>query len=77
MNPKRIQKEVSREMQRLKETTRTSTFAQDYMKEELEKKKLIKKSLSAAEKRERKERQFALKQQKKKEKQRGHYTETT
>src|SRR5271168_2836499 len=30
MNPKRVQKEIRREMERIKETTRPSTFAQDY-----------------------------------------------
>lgn len=72
MNPKRVQKEVRREMERLKETAKPSTFAQDYMREELEKKKLQKKSQSSAEKQARKEEQFALKQEKKKEKHRGH-----
>ncbi|MBS0622844.1 MAG: YjdF family protein [Verrucomicrobia bacterium] len=72
MNPKRVQKEVRREMEKLKETTRPSTFAQDYMREELEKKKLEKKRQSSAEKQTRKEAQFALKQQKKKDKQKGH-----
>lgn len=72
MNPKRVQKEVRREMERLKETAKPSTFAQDYMREELEKKKVQKKHQSSAEKQARKEEQFALRQQKKKEKQRGH-----
>ena len=72
MNPKRIQKEVRREMERMKETTRPSTFAQDYMREELEKKKLEKKRQSRAEKQARKDEQFSLKQQKRKEKQKGH-----
>ena len=72
MNPKRVQKEVRREMERIKETKRPSTFAQDYMREELEKKKLEKNRQSSAEKQARKDAQFALKQQKKEEKQRGH-----
>jgi hypothetical protein len=72
MNPQRVQREVRREMQRLKETIKPSTFAQDYMREELEKKKLHKKQKSSAEKQSYKDRQFALKQQKKKEKHRGH-----
>jgi hypothetical protein len=71
MNPKRVQREVRREMERMKETTKLSTMAQDYMREELEKKKIEKKSVSSAEKQARREEQFALKQQKKKEKQRG------
>lgn len=72
MNPKRVQREVRHEMQRLKETTKPSTFAQDYMREELEKKKQLKKKVNSAEKQARKEQQYALKQQKKKEKHRGH-----
>jgi hypothetical protein len=72
MNPKRVQREVRREMQRVKETEKPSTFAQDYMREELEKKKLQKKKESSAEKQARKDEQFSLKQQKRKEKHRGH-----
>jgi DUF2992 family protein len=71
MNLKRVQREVRREMAKLKETMMPSTFAQDYMKEELEKKKKEKKQRSSAEKQDRKEEQFAIKQQKKKEKHRG------
>jgi hypothetical protein len=72
MNPKRVQREVRREMERIKESTKPSTLAQDYMREELEKKKLIKKSLNSAEKQARKDEQFSLKQEKRKEKHRGH-----
>ena len=72
MNPKRVQREVRREMERLKEIGKPSTFSQDYMREELEKKKLEKKHLSSAEKEARKQEQFALRQEKKKEKHRGH-----
>ena len=72
MNPKRVQKEVRREMERMKETTKPSTLAQDYMREEIEKKKKEKKRLSSSEKQARKDKQFSLKQEKRKEKQRGH-----
>jgi hypothetical protein len=72
MNPKRVQREVRREMEKIKETTRPSTKAEDYMREELEKKKKEKKAVSAKEKQARKDAQFAQKQEKKKEKQRGH-----
>ena len=72
INTKRAQREIRREMERIKETTKPSTFAQDYMKEELEKKKLQKKQRSSAEKQARKDEQFALRQRKKKEKQKGH-----
>lgn len=72
MNPKRVQREVRREMARIKETTKPSTLAQDYMREELEKKKKEKRSISSVEKQIRKDEQFSLKQEKRKEKHRGH-----
>jgi hypothetical protein len=72
MNPKRVQREIRREMDKIKETMMPSTLAQDYMREELEKKKKEKKHKSSAEKQARKDEQFALKQEKKKEKHRGH-----
>ena len=72
MNPKRAQREVRWEMERIKETSRPSTFAQDYMREELEKKKLEKKKYSSTQKQARKEEQFTLKQEKRKQKHRGH-----
>lgn len=74
MNPKRVQREVRREMARMKETLQPSTLAQDYMREEIEKKKKEKekKSVSSAEKQARKDEQFFLKQEKRKEKHRGH-----
>lgn len=72
MNPKRVQREIRREMEKIKETARPSTFAQDYMREELEKKKKEKKQRSSAEKQARKDEQFEIKQQKKKSKHRGH-----
>jgi hypothetical protein len=72
MNPKRVQREVRREMEKIKETSKPSTLAQDYMREEIEKKKKEKKSVSSAEKQARKDEQFFLKQEKRKEKHRGH-----
>lgn len=72
MNPKRVQREVRREMAKMKEDTKPSTLAQDYMREEIEKKKKESKSLSSAQKQARKDEQFALKQEKRKEKHRGH-----
>ncbi len=72
MNPKRVQREIRREMQRVKETSKPSTLAQDYMREEMEKMKKEKKSISSAEKLARKERLFDMKQEKKKQKHRGH-----
>nr|WP_166154282.1 MULTISPECIES: DUF2992 family protein [unclassified Neochlamydia] len=64
MNPKRVQREVRREMARMKETTQPSTLAQDYRRGGLEKKR--KKIISSAEKQDRKDDQFALKQKKRK-----------
>lgn len=72
MNPKRVQREVRREMEKFKESSRPSTIAQDYMREELEKNKKVKKAVSSAEKKAHTEEQFAIKQAKKKEKHRGH-----
>lgn len=72
MNPKRVQREVRREMEKMKESSQPSTFAQDYMREELEKKKKEKKSLTSAQKQARKDEQFEIKQLKRKEKQKGH-----
>jgi hypothetical protein len=72
MNPKRVQREVRREVEKMKETAKPSTLAQDYMREEIEKKKKEKKSISSAEKLARQEKQFSLKQEKRKEKHRGH-----
>jgi len=71
MNPQRVQREVRREMARMKEAMAPSTFAQDYMREEIEKNKKEKKLKRSAERQARKEEQFLLKQQKKKKKQRG------
>lgn len=61
MNPKRVQREVRREMERMKETTKPSTLAQDYMREEIEKRKKEKKSISSAEKQAYKDQQFSIK----------------
>ena len=72
MNPKRAQREARREMEKIKETTKPSTLAQDYLREELEKHKKEKKQETSAEKQALKDEQFASKQQKKKEKHRGH-----
>ncbi len=72
MNPKRVQREVRKEMEKIKETEQPSTLAQDYIREEIEKKKKERKSVSSAEKQARKDEQFSLKQEKKKEKHRGH-----
>lgn len=72
MNPKRLQREARREMEKIKENRRPSTHAQDYMREELEKNKIERNRLSKEEKEAKKEKQFQLKQIKRKEKHRGH-----
>lgn len=72
MNPKRVQREVRREMEKMKETAKPSTLAQDYMREEIEKRKKERNTISSTENQARKDEQFAIKQQKRKEKQRGH-----
>ena len=72
MNPKRLQREVRREMEKIKENSQPSTHAQNYMREELEKHKMERKTLSKQKKEERKEKQFSLKQDKRKQKHRGH-----
>jgi len=71
MNPKRLKRQVKKEMERIKETMRPSTLAQDAMREDLETKKKEKKSRSSAQKQAAKERQFTSKQLKKKEKKKG------
>ncbi len=70
-NPKRVQREVRREMEKIKETTQPSTLAQDYMREELEKKKKERKKTNSAQKQARLDEQFAIRQKKKKQKKRG------
>jgi hypothetical protein len=71
MNPKRVQREIRHEMAKLKETMMPSTLAQDYMREEIEKNKKVKRQKRSAEKQARKEEQFFLKQEKKKQKHKG------
>ena len=69
---KRMQRQIKKEMEKLKESSKPSTHAQDVMREELELKKKERKKRSRTEKDEHKEKQFSLKQQKRKEKKRGH-----
>lgn len=72
MNPKRLAREVRKEMKKMKETAEPSTLAQNYMREKIERNKKVKKAKSSAEKQARKDEQFVLKQEKRKEKHRGH-----
>lgn len=71
-NPKRAQREARKEMEKLKNSSRPCTFAQSYMKEELEKYKKEKKKITREEKEAREQEQFLIRQAKKKEKHRGH-----
>lgn len=72
MNPKRVQREIRKEMEKLKKESRPSTLAQDAMRMELEKNKKEKQKVSKKEREAKKERLFLLKQEKRKEKKRGH-----
>jgi predicted RND superfamily exporter protein len=71
-NPKRVKREVIKEMEKAKKSLKSSSHAQDVLREELEKNKKIKKSVSKAEKEMQEKRKFDLKQEKKKKKQKGH-----
>ena len=72
MNPKRLQKKVRQEMEKFKKSAKPSTLAQDYMREELEQYKKEKQAKNRAKTKEEKEQQFLLKQEKKKQKHKGH-----
>lgn len=71
-NPKRVKREVKREMEKSKKNMKSSSHAQNVLREELEKNKKIKKCVSKAEKDMQEKRKFSLKQEKKKKKQKGH-----
>lgn len=71
-NPKRIKREVRREMENAKEGSRKTTLAQDMLREELEKNKKLKKVVSKEQKQAREKELFLKKQAKRKEKQKGH-----
>ena len=71
-NPKRVKREVKEEMEKAKKNMKSASHAQEVLRQELEKNKKIKKSVSKAEKEMQEKRKFALKQEKKKKKQKGH-----
>jgi len=71
VNYKRQQREVRREMERIKKTMQPSTHAQDAMRELIELNKKKRKTLTKKQREMRKESQFLLKQSKRKEKHRG------
>lgn len=71
-NPKRVQREVRREMDRAKSGQSDTTYAQDVLRIELEKNKLARKSVSKAEKESEAAIRFEKRQEKRKKKKSGH-----
>lgn len=71
-NPKRMQREVKREMEKTKKGLTSTTHAQEVLRLDLEKNKKLKKTISKAEKEDRLEEKFQQKQAKRKKKHRGH-----
>ncbi len=72
-NPKRMKREVRAEMEGVKHSAKTTvSFAQEAMRLALEENKKLKKTQSKAEKEAEKQMKFLLKQEKRKEKHRGH-----
>jgi len=71
-SPKRVQREVRKEMEKAASTSRKASLAQEALRLELEKNKKLKKSQSKEEKIALTERRFLEKQEKKKQKKRGH-----
>lgn len=71
-NPKRIQREVRKEMEKVKSTVAKITLAQEALRIELEKNKQLKKTLSKSEKEAQLQKKFLLRQAKKKKKKNGH-----
>src|SRR5579871_2631804 len=71
-NPKRVLREVKKEMKKANGSVPRESLAQQALRLELEKKKVLKKSKTKAEKEAEKEQQFQFKQEKKRQKKRGH-----
>lgn len=71
-NPKRILREVRREMERAKADLISETRAQEVLRFELEKNKKTKKKISRTDKQAKAQRSFLVRQEKKKKKKRGH-----
>jgi hypothetical protein len=71
-NPQRVQREVRREMEKAKTSSKKESFAQEAMRLELEERKKVRKATTKAEKEAQKDKKFAERQEKKKEKHRGH-----
>lgn len=71
-NPKRVQREVRREMEKAKLGLPSTTHAQEVLRLDLEKNKKLKKTVSKVEKEAKREEKFQQKQVKRKKKHRGH-----
>lgn len=71
-NPKRIKREVRREMEKAKSKSSGVSYAQEILKLDLEKNKKSKKIISSAQKQLKKDEQFQKRSEKRKEKHRGH-----
>jgi hypothetical protein len=70
-NPKRLQREIGQEMKRLAQTTKKESYAQEMIRLEREKNKLVKKRQANEDKERVEELKFRQKQAKKKQKKRG------
>ena len=72
-NPQRMQREVRREMEKAKKTGKPKeSIAQEVLRKELEEKKQIRKARTKTEKEAEAEKKFIQRQEKRKEKHRGH-----
>ena len=71
-NPKRMLREVKKELEKTVITGKKESFAQEAIRLELEKKKKLRKLKSKAEKEAEDAQRFQLRQEKKKQKKRGH-----
>lgn len=71
-NPKRMHREVRKEMEKAKAGSPKTTRAHEVLRVELEKNKKLKKTISRAEKEKKLQEKFVLHQVKKKKKKRGH-----
>ena len=67
-----MKREVRKQMNKIKNSTPTTTYGQEVLRLEIEKNKKIAKANSKAEKGEKQQKRFSLKQAKKKKKHRGH-----
>jgi hypothetical protein len=71
-NPKRLQREIKKEMEKIKDVTKKETYAQEVLRVEMEKNKIVKKKNDKAIQEQIKEQKYIQKLQKKKEKLKGH-----